>query len=136
MKIIIVLLLMTLIAQARIGETLDQCAKRYNQGKTVKTFLRNDNLMGASFKVNGITIAAAFHNKVCIWISYNHGGKMTKAQAMKLLTAYKRGGPWKKHESIYIKNKMVIAQVNEYGLIIEHISFKKITTKTISVEGL
>lgn len=68
MKYLFTLLLLTIAADARLGETIDECRKRY--GKETMVEDGGWETKDAHFKKNGLLIVAKIIEKKCVDITY------------------------------------------------------------------
>jgi hypothetical protein len=92
--ILILALLTSQIASARIGETLEECDKRYGEPK-IYSFSK----MARSYLVDGMKIYTQYHNGICTYIKYesNAKGNMYKSEAERILHSY-YNGEWEPQE--------------------------------------
>ena len=127
-KLCLTILLICGALEARIGETVDQCAKRY--GTTTRVGAQDSNgVSKTTYKKGDIVTTVWFLKGVCHKIEIYHKGRITRENLMEFLKPYERFGklpnPAKGAANYRGENNSLIVTLTYNRITIEHKDLKR-----------
>lgn len=124
--VLLIMMLLSLSAHARIGETLGECVKRYSDSDKAPKFRTAGAVKKYVFSKGDIRTEVWIVSGKCMKLYIWHKGRIVPSNTLKFLTPYvKAGGAFKTTAKVQWNNRLVDVRLTSSYLILEHKSLRK-----------